>query len=327
MPNEEFPRPRIVLSRCIDHDPVRYNGQMIPDDFVRGLRPYVDFVLVCPEVAIGLGVPRDTLRLVEVAGDVRMLQPATGRDVTEEMRAFVKGFLDDVGDVDGFILKSGSPSSGYRDVKVYRTIDGPAKLTGKAGGMFGGEVTRRFGHLAVEDEGRLRNMNIREHWLTKAYTIARFREMGEGGSMKDLVRFQAEHKFLLMAYNQKELREMGRVVANHEKRPLDAVLGDYWEHLCSALAKAPRYTSNINVLMHSMGYFKGSLSGEEKAHFLDVLEDYREGNVPLVVPQSLLRSWALRFGEDYILSQRFFEPFPADLMRGSKKGRGRDYWS
>ncbi|NIP36563.1 MAG: DUF523 domain-containing protein, partial [Thermoplasmata archaeon] len=91
----------------MEHDPVRYNGQMIPDDFVRGLRPHVDFVLVCPEVAIGLGVPRDTVRLVEVEGDVRMLQPATGRDVTEEMRGFVSKFLDDVGEVDGFILKSG----------------------------------------------------------------------------------------------------------------------------------------------------------------------------------------------------------------------------
>ncbi|NIP36562.1 MAG: DUF1722 domain-containing protein, partial [Thermoplasmata archaeon] len=82
-------------------------------------------------------------------------------------------------------------------------------------------MARRFGHLAVEDEGRLRNMNIREHWLTKVYTLARFREMARDGSMKDLVRFQAEHKFLLMAYNQKEMREMGRVVANPDKSPLE----------------------------------------------------------------------------------------------------------
>ncbi len=327
MANDGTPRPRIVLSRCLEHDPVRYNGQMIPDDFVRGLRPHVDFVLVCPEVAIGLGVPRDTVRLVEVEGDVRMLQPATGRDVTEEMRGFVSKFLDDVGEVDGFILKSGSPSSGYRDVKVYRTVDGPAKVTGKAGGMFGGEVARRFGHLAVEDEGRLRNMNIREHWLTKVYTLARFREMARDGSMKDLVRFQAEHKFLLMAYNQKEMREMGRVVANPDKSPLEEVMEDYRSHLFKAMAKAPRYTSNVNVLMHALGYFKDGLTGEEKAHFLKLLDEYRDGMVPLVVPQSLVRSWALRFEEDYLLSQLYLDPFPADLMKGSKKGRGRDLWS
>ena len=327
MPPDEIPRPRIVLSRCLEHDPVRYNGQMIPDDFVRGLRPHVDFVLVCPEVAIGLGVPRDTLRLVEVDGEVRMLQPATGRDVTEEMRAFVDDFLKGVGDVDGFILKSGSPSSGYRDVRVYRTVDGPAKVTGKAGGLFGGEVARRFGHLAVEDEGRLRNMNIREHWLTRVYTLARFREMSEGGSMRDLVRFQAEHKFLLMAYSQKELREMGRVVANPGKLPLERVLSTYVGHLHTAMSQAPKYTSHVNVLMHCLGYFKGGLNGEEKAHFLDLLDDYRDGMVPLIVPQSLVRSWAVRFREDYLLDQVYLGPFPPELMKGSKKGRGRDLWS
>lgn len=327
MRNEAFPRPRIVLSRCLEHDPVRYNGHMIPDDFIRGLRPHVDFVLVCPEVAIGLGVPRDTVRLVEVEGQVRMLQPTTGRDFTDLMRTFVNGFLDEVGDVDGFILKSQSPTSGYRDVKVYRTIDGPAKVTGKAGGLFGGEVARRFNQLAVEDEGRLRNMTIREHWLTKAYTLARFREMRVRGSMKDLVRFQAEHKLLLMAYNQERMRAMGRIVANHDRRPLEEVMADYSSHLQSAMARAPRYTSNVNVLMHALGYFKEGLTGEEKTHFLSVLDEYREGMVPLVVPQSLVRSWSLRFGEEYLMSQVFFEPFPAELMKGSKKGRGRDLWS
>ena len=215
-----FPKPNVVISRCITFAPVRYNGQLIPDLFVEKLKPFVNFIPVCPEVEIGLGVPREPVRIVLVNGERRLIQPATGSDFTKRMEDFAESFLSSLGDVDGFILKRGSPSSGLRNVKIYATVEKSAPV-GKGPGVFGGAVLERFPSLAVEDELRLINIKIREHFLTRIFTFAGFREIKKSGKMKDLVRFQSENKYLFTAYNQKELRCLGKIVANQAGTPLD----------------------------------------------------------------------------------------------------------
>jgi uncharacterized protein YbbK (DUF523 family) len=211
----EFPKPVVVVSKCITFEPVRWNGQIIASEFIEKLKPYVNFVPVCPEVEIGLGVPRDPIRIVLVNGEKKLLQPTTGFDFTDKMTKFSESFLDSLDSVDGFILKSASPSSGFKNVKVYPSIEKVSSIE-KAPGFFGGAVLQKFPNLAIEDERRLLNPRIREHFLTKLFTLASFREVKKSGKVKDLVKFQADNKYLFTAYNQTALRILGKLAANQE---------------------------------------------------------------------------------------------------------------
>ncbi len=322
--NREFEKPRVFVSKCLGFAHCRWNGLTIQDDFVDRLKPHVEFITTCPEVEIDLGVPRDPIRVVMKSKKLYLMQPATKADVTDRMQKFCDAYLSSIGAIDGFILKSRSPSCGIKEVKIYPGIEKSAALK-KGSGFFGSTVLERFSNLPVEDEGRLRNFTIREHFLKRIFTLASFRAIKESLRMKDLVNFQANNKFLLMAYNQKEFRIMGRIVANHDKRPPAQVYSDYENHLYGALAKTPRYTSYINVLMHAMGHFKDKLNKGEKAFFLDLMEKYRSGRTPLRSDLDVLMSWGIRFGENYLIDQTFFAPYPEDLMDISDSGKGRDY--
>jgi len=319
----EFVRPTIIVSKCLGFAHCRYNGLTISDDFVEKLKPYVDFRPVCPEVEIGLGIPREPIRIVAADDELRLIQPATDTDVTDKMTEFTDSFLNSAGDADGFILKTRSPSCGPKDVKVYPGT-GKVMSTSRGAGFFGGAVATKYPHLAVEDEGRLKNFGIREHFLTRLFAISSFRKVKESRSMKEMVRFHSENKYLLMAYEQETMRVLGRIVANLDKKNLDELISDYEKHLSEALSEEPKYTSNINVLMHGMGYFSEQISSSEKAFFLDSLDRYREGRIPLSVPLNVLRSFIIRFQENYLMQQTFFEPYPEELVEISDSGKGRD---
>ncbi len=317
-----FIRPNVVISKCLGFDRCRWNGAVIPDEFVELLKPHVHYHPVCPEMEIGLGVPRDPIRIVDEGAGRRLIQPSTGKDVTGRMRRFTKTFLSALVDIDGFLLKYRSPSCGMKGVKIYAGPEkGAASVPGP--GFFGGPVVEQFPAAASEDEGRLRNFRLREHFLTKLFLMAHFRKVRGSGTMRALVQFQAENKFLLMAYHQKELRILGRLVANLEKRTLMEILKEYHGHLAKALAQPPRYLSNINVLMHTLGFFSGQLSTREKAFFLDALERYRNEKVPLSVPLNLARAWVIRFDQEYLGRQTFFLPYPEALMEITDSGKGR----
>ena len=306
-------KPNVVVSRCLGFDACRYNGQIIPDKFVDKLREYVNFTHVCPEVAIGLGVPREPIRIVQKDGKRRLLQPATGRDISEEINSFAEGFLAELTDIDGFILMNRSPSCGIKDVRIYQSMEkGPA--AGKSAGFFGVKVIEKFPWLAIEDENRLMNYRIREHFLTKLYTLARFRTARASRDINDLLAFHTENKLLLMGYNQKELHALGRITANKERKEVDEVLSEYEQHLQKALARAPRCTSHLNVLMHVLGSFKRKISPKEKAFFLETLEKYRNGLIPFGSVQVILNAWIVRFEDDYLMKQTFFEPYPIELV-------------
>jgi uncharacterized protein YbgA (DUF1722 family)/uncharacterized protein YbbK (DUF523 family) len=319
----EFTKPVVVVSRCLGFDAVRYDGSIIRDDFVAALKPQVRFVPICPEVEIGLDVPREPVRVVEAEGERRLVQPATAGDFTEKMKKFAASFLDDLDAVDGFILKSRSPTSGIKDVKIYPGAAKGAPI-GKGAGFFGGAVLARFGHLAVEDEGRLKNLRLREHFLTKLFALASFREVKHSSKAKDLVRFHAANKLLLMAYNQTRMRELGRVVAGAGRGRSAEAVAAYEENFHAALARPARYTANINVLMHGLGHFSKQLRPVEKAFFLDELENYRAGRIPLSVPLNVLRGHVVRFGDEYLASQTFFSPYPEELMTLADSGKGRE---
>jgi uncharacterized protein YbgA (DUF1722 family)/uncharacterized protein YbbK (DUF523 family) len=309
----EFVKPKVVVSKCLEFDHCRYNGDMITSQIVAKLKEYVDFLPVCAEMEIGLGVPRTPVRIVLDNGEYRLIQPASGKDVTEDMKLFCTNFLDSVGEVDGFILKFRSPSCGLKEVKVYPSA-GKSGAVKKTAGYFGGAVLNRYSFLPIEDEGRLRNDRIKEHFLTKLFIFAAFRKVKSEGSMKDLVRFHTENKYLLMAYNQAELRKLGQIVANKENKPFKELISDYEAHLYNAFMKPPRYTSNINALMHALGHFSEKLSSGEKALFFDWIQKYREGRSSLCPAINTIRSWIVRFEDQYLMHQTFFEPYPEGLM-------------
>jgi len=317
-------RPRVVVSKCLEFEACRWNGLKISSGVVKLLKSHVDFVPVCPEVETGLGVPRPPVRLVSGETGPRLVQSDTGLDHTEKMMAFAGEFLSGLGEVDGFILKERSPSCGMKNVKLY---PGPGKVqatSSKNAGFFGKAVLDRFPGFPVEDEGRLLNFTIREHFLTSLFTLARYRRVKAGGRMAELVGFQERHKLILMAYDQEKMRLLGRLTANREKRKFPELVRDYEEILRAALARPPKSGPVINVLTHAFGYFKKELLAAEKEFFLDALERYRSNRIPLGVPVALVRSWIVRFAQSYLNEQYFFDPYPEDLIEVSDSGKGRE---
>lgn len=317
-------KPIVVVSKCLGFAACRYNGLTIPSEVVDRLAPFVRFLPVCPEVEIGLGVPRAPIRVVERANERRLLQPTTGLDVTEKMLSFATAFLNSLDEVHGFVLKGRSPSCGIKDVRIFSSADNPMPV-GKGSGFFGAAVLARFGFLPGEDEGRLSNFRLREHFLTHLFATARFQQVKARGQMGALVEFHSRQKLLLMGYSQKHLWEMGRLVANRDKRPLAVLLAEYERLLHGAFARPARKPSMVNVLMHALGYFSPQLGAKEKAFFLDTLTQFRQGQAPLSVPIAVIKAWIARFGQPYLESQFFFNPYPEALVGISDSGKGRDW--
>ena len=305
-------RPRVVISKCIEFDRCRYNGEMIGSELVRRMREKVDFLPVCMEMEIGLGVPRDPVRIVSLRnGERRLVQPTTGLDLTDRALHFCGQYLMGLDEVDGFLLKSRSPSCGLRDTRIYPEGEGKAPIS-KESGFFGEAVLGAFSHLAVEDEARLRNVRIAEHFLTKLYALARFRALDR--DINSLMQYQADNKLLLMMYGQNKMRMLGNIASNRDKRDIEYIFEQYRSLLGQAFANIPKCTSSVNVLMHAVGYYKDLLSSPEKKFFQETLDMYREARVPLSVCLNLMKSYNVRFGNEYLTRQTFFEPYPGDLL-------------
>lgn len=325
MEERRFAEPVVICSRCMGFEPCRYNGQIMNNTLVEALKPFVEFITPCPEKDMGLGVPRHPVRVVQKNGRISLIQLVTDDDVTEMMDRFTGEFFEGLEKADGFILKSRSPSCGLFDVKYYPPGE-KKPPQGKGSGFFGGEVLTRFPGLAVEDEARLGNEKIREHFLTKLFTLADFRSVEGSLSAKDLVDFQSRHKLLLMAYSQKEMRHLGRTVAHQHENGMEKSVEDYRVHLQNAMTKGPSFRSHVNVLEHAFGYVSNKLNREERGFFLDNLEMFREDRTPLLTLLNLLRSWIIRFEVGYLKNQSYFNPYPVELQRKFDSYRTKDYW-
>ncbi|MBN2734509.1 MAG: DUF1722 domain-containing protein [Methanomicrobiaceae archaeon] len=321
-----FERPEIVVSRCIEFDPVRYNGSIVRSREVSEMKKFVNFIPVCPEVEIGLGIPRETVRIVRQKNEDRLIQTATGTDVTEDMIAFSDIFLNSLFSVDGFILKNRSPTSGIKDIKVYAGAD-KANSVAKRPGFFGAAVLSKYKNYPVEDEGRIKNQRIREHFLTRIFMLADLRKTISEGDITDLTDYHHKNKMLISAYSQKYQKILGNIAANREKRDFDEIVSDYKENLLYATKNPPLYTSNINAMMHALGQMPKDLTSDEKHFFLDNLDDYRKNRLPATAVRNILRSWAVRFDDENLLGQTFFSPYPKGLEFYEEAGmeRGKDY--
>ena len=309
----EYIKPRIIISKCLEFDACRYDGQIIPNSFIRQLKQFVDFSPICPEVEIGMGTPRDPIHIAKDGDRTLLPQPSTGNEFSDKMNTFSDQFISEISDVDGFLLKHASPSCGISSAKIY-SLNSPAPI-GKGPGLFASKVIQNFPLHPKEEEKRLNDIFLREHFLISIFTIADYKRVH---SFDDLYKYHAKHKYLFMSYNQTLMREMGKIAANETRSELKIVLGAYYNALLRLFGKKSRYQSNINTHMHVMGYFKNMISDKEKVHFLDVLEEYRSKIIPLSAVNNILYSWILRFDNEYLRGQSFFCPFPKQLSETEK---------
>jgi len=300
---------RLGVSACLLGRPVRYDGGHKLDQFLVGeLGRFVEYVPVCPEVEAGLGVPREAMRLVGDAEQPRLVAVRTGEDRTALMSDWAQRRVLELEaeDLCGFIFKKDSPSSGLMRVKVYAESGMPIR---RGVGMFARAFVEHFPALPVEEEGRLNDADIRENFIERVFTLKRWRDqVVRKPSRGALVRFHSTHKLLLMAHSNEHYRATGRLVAEakaHEQREL---LGGYQALLLNALALRATPRKHVNVLHHIMGYFKRDLTADEKQELLEVIEAYRAGLVPLIVPITLLNHYVRRFEQPYLAEQYYLHP-------------------
>ncbi|TFG04290.1 DUF1722 domain-containing protein [Candidatus Thorarchaeota archaeon] len=315
------PRPKLYASKCLGFCNCWWNGQKIFSDFVEKVKPFVDFVTHCPEVEIGLGSPRKWLRIVVVDGEKRFVQPSTGSDYTDEMTDYIGLTVPALPPLDGFILRMGSPSCSMKGIKYYQGVDPKARVVGEGPGLFGDRILHKYGGYPVESDGRLRNQQIREDFLIRVFLLASLREVEEKREMRYLADFHSTNKYLLKAFSQKHLNILGNIVANRGNGDLATILNKYRKNLLEATSKSLESSSVVNVLYTIYGYFKEALSDDEKSHFHERIESYRNGVGSIVSLTEMVRLWAIRFGDEYIKKQTFFEPFPQALNEICKMDR------
>jgi len=305
-------RIRLGVSACLLGEPVRYDGGHKRDTFLTDvLGPHVDWVPVCPEVELGLGVPRPTLRLAGSPKAPRLLQEASGEDLTARMRAYAVARVSELErlDLDGYVLKRASPSCGLLRVRVYREHGAPG-ADGR--GLFAAALVEGMPMLPVEEEGRLTDPGLRENFIERVFAMARWRAfLGGGSRARDLVAFHAGQKFAVLAHSPAHYTRLGRLVAAAGR---SLKLAEYGRVLMEALAVRATRGRHANVLQHLAGHFRRDLAPGDRAELGEVIEEYRRGLVPLVVPLTLVRHHVRRLGVAYLAEQVYLSPHPRELM-------------
>lgn len=306
---------KIGISSCLLGRKVRYDGGHKLDRYLRDtLGRYFHFVPVCPEVECGLPVPRESMRLVGDADAPRLVTTRTGIDHTRHMNLWSAKRVQELGkeDLCGFIFKKDSPSSGMSRVKIY-DARGSVKRIGS--GLFAKAFMEQFPRIPVEDDGRLHDPKLRENFIERIFALKRWRSLlADGKKPGGLVSFHTNEKLLLMAHSPEYYRRMGRLVANVRKMPPESLFDAYEDLLTSALQYKATTAKHINVLQHILGYFKKMLSGDEKKEMLEILDNYCNGDVPLIVPITLVNHYVRKYAQSYLAGQTYLNPHPIDLQ-------------
>jgi uncharacterized protein YbgA (DUF1722 family)/uncharacterized protein YbbK (DUF523 family) len=307
-------KPRIGISSCLLGEEVRFDGGHKRDTFLTQiLDSYVEWVRVCPEVEVGMGVPRETLRLVRVGDDTRMITTRTGIDHTDSMRAWSEKRTKALAGMDlrGYVLKKDSPSCGMERVKVYG--EGGAARVGV--GTYAEVLKARFPSLPIEEEGRLTDPVLRENFIERVFAYDRLRALFEGRwTQSSLVAFHTAHKMALLAHSTTAYQELGRLVAGGKKIPRADLQRQYEDLFMRTLARPATVKRHTNVLMHMAGHLKKILDDDCRKELLDCIDEYRRGLLPLVVPVTLLRHYVRLHRIEYLAGQTYLEPHPRELM-------------
>ena len=310
-------RPLLGISSCLLGNPVRFDGGHKNNAYVqKNLADHFNFAPFCPEVAIGLPTPRKPIRLVAAEGDttIRVVQiDDASLEYGKQLARYADKVSAGLGQYCGYILKKDSPSCGMERVKVYEKENAPPVRRGV--GAYAARLMQQRPELPIEEEGRLMDPGLRENFITRVFTLFRWREMNALGLTKSrLVEFHTRHKFLLLAHHEVTYRELGKVIANLSNQNLEELASEYLLKLMNGLKHKANPNKHANVLMHIMGFFKDKMSADDKAELLELIEAHRTGMVPVIVPITLVNHYSRKFPHEYIARQYYLEPHPRELM-------------
>jgi uncharacterized protein YbbK (DUF523 family)/uncharacterized protein YbgA (DUF1722 family) len=308
-----FARPRLVLSRCLDLEACRYNAAVIQTPLVRRLEPVVDLVPVCPEVELGLGVPREPIRLVRRGGSTALMQPATGRDLTGDMAGFADAFLGSLPDVEGFLLKARSPSCGVHGVKLF--LDTAAEiLAGRDVGMFARAVLSRFPHHPAEHEGRLTNPRLLDHFLTRLFALADVRRARAEATLDALVSLQRRHRLTHATFEPEQTSALDAIVA--AATDAGSATEEDWSRYAHtfrvAIAPPPSVGAHLAVMRDVARAWSPLLDDRGRRELGQVVDGYGAGTTPRWTTLGRMRVLALGVDRPQALDA-YLAPYPAEL--------------
>lgn len=310
---------KLGVSACVIGDNVRFDGGHKRSHFVaEELSPFVEFVPVCPEVGIGLPVPRPTIRLLdrgEEAG-VRLVETKDAdADHTEKMINFSKRKAEHLAGMElcGYVVCAKSPTCGMERVKVYR--ENGYVASEKIGvGLYTQQLIKRMPWLPIEEDGRLNDPILRENFVFRIFALKDFYDaMAEGVSRRAIVAFHSRYKLVLMAHSPTAYKELGKFVADIANHDLDAFFVEYRSRFMQAITHRATRKNNTNVLMHLQGYFKRRLDKQQKAELADLIHAYRKGEMPLLAPLTLINHHLNRNPDPYLQQQSYLNPYPNSL--------------
>ena len=313
-PSREGSPIRLGVSSCLLGEEVRFDGGHKRDRFIADLLGrFFEWVPVCPEVEVGMGTPRPALRLVDGDDGLRMVAIQSGVDHTEAMQRFSGRRVQVLRSLDlcGYILKKDSPSCGMTRVKIYG--EGLPRREGR--GLYASALMEAYPNLPIEDEGRLNDAALRENFIERVFAYRRLGDLFRGRWTRgQIVAFHTAHKLQLMAHSTVAHRELGRLVAALKTKPRALFRREYESGFMRALAQLASRGRNANVLHHAAGHLKKRLDSAARTELAHLIDDYRRGLVPLIVPITLIGHHVRRHGIDYLNGQVFLEPHPKELM-------------
>jgi uncharacterized protein YbgA (DUF1722 family)/uncharacterized protein YbbK (DUF523 family) len=303
----------VGVSSCLVGEKVRFDGGHKQNRYILDtLGQFFRFRPFCPEMAIGLGVPRETIRLVSIDGRTEAVGNKNRH--LNFTRPLIQSAEDQAGwhaEIFGYIVKKDSPSCGMERVRVYQGE--VPKRDGR--GLYTQTMMRNFPSLPVEEEGRLGDPVLRESFVKRVIIYKRWHDMlADGLSWAALTDFHASHKLILYSHNQQLGRELGRELAASRDRPIAEYAKQYIEQMMTILKITAKRSNHVNVLEHIRGYLKHELDKDDKRELTESIENYRLGLLPLIVPITLLRHHFRRHPDPYIEQSRYMQPHPDELM-------------
>jgi uncharacterized protein YbgA (DUF1722 family)/uncharacterized protein YbbK (DUF523 family) len=309
-------QPVIGISGCLTGSAVRFDGGHKRMSFVMdGLAQWVTFKPVCPEIAIGLPVPRPALRLIQITGgDIRMrFSNAPNEDVTQKMTDFAADYLPRINNLAGFIVCAKSPSCGMERVRLYDENGNRGRKEGV--GLFTAALLEKYPWLPVEEGGRLHDPILRENFVERIFALHELNSLRVNGlTRRSLLDFHSRYKLQLLAHHQAGYREIGPFVASlHEWKDLDTFFVAYRKKLMTILKHPASRKNHTNVLMHIQGYFHSQLNTRQCGELREVILHYHAGLLPLLAPLTLLKHYLAEYPDRYLLTQNYFTPYPNDL--------------
>jgi uncharacterized protein YbgA (DUF1722 family)/uncharacterized protein YbbK (DUF523 family) len=306
---------RLGVSACLVGKPVRFDGGHKRDTFLtEGLARFVEWVPVCPEEEAGLGTPREAMKLVHQGETPRLVAVRSRRDLTDTLTDFAATRVPQLAalNLDGFVLKKDSPSCGLLRVKVYSKHGVPAR-SGR--GLFAEALCAALPMLPVEEEGRLCDPVLREHFIERVYACRRVRRLlSDRMRVGDLVQFHTQHKLQLLAHSPAQYRALGRFVALARTAAPEHAMAEYGRAFITALTTIVTRARHVNVLQHAAGHFRRVLSAAACRDVAAAIGDYQRGLTPLVVPLRLIEHYARVHDVRYLCNQIYLNPYPHELM-------------